>query len=271
MDPGTMSANMVMQGAENDDRFNSGWSVMSDWGSFRIGTSGWSIPRQQATAFPGGGSHLERYAQVFRATEINSSFQRPHKPQTYARWAASVPADFRFAVKFPSEITHIRKLVGTEQPLEQFLSEIYNLGNQLGPLLLQLPPSLPFVEDVASSFFEAVRARTGGELVCEPRHPSWFTKLAEATLVSARITRVAADPARVPEAARPGGWSGLVYRRLHGSPRMYCSPYNLPDIDQIASEMRPGVGQNRASWCIFDNTAYGEAARNALQLTLALQ
>ena len=244
---------------------------MSGRCEFRIGTAGWIIPRHQSAAFPGSGSHLERYARLFRATEINSSFHRPHRPQTYARWAASVPADFRFAVKLPHEITHARKLTGTEQLLDRFIGEIRNLGDRLGPLLIQLPPSLAFAEDVALGFFGALRARFDGELACEPRHPSWFGEPAEAALVAARIARVAADPARVPEAARPAGWTGLVYRRLHGSPRMYCSPYSLLDIARIASEMGPAAGQHRASWCILDNTTYGEATRNALQLASALQ
>ena len=244
--------------------------AVSSLGTLRIGTAGWSIPRDQAAAFPGSGSHLERYAQLFRATEINSSFHRPHKPQTYARWAASVPAEFRFAVKLPREITHTRKLTGTEPLLDQFLAEICNLGDRLGPLLIQLPPSLAFAEDVALGFFAALRARFDGDVACEPRHPSWFDAPAEAALASARIARVAADPARVPDAARPGGWTGLVYRRLHGSPRMYYSPYSPSEIDRIACEMRRPAGRPHTSWCIFDNTTLGEAARNALQLLSAL-
>ena len=246
-------------GAARDEASNAGRE-------FRIGTAGWSIPRDLAAAFPGSGSHLERYARHFRAAEINSSFHRPHRPQTYARWAASVPAEFRFAIKLPREITHTRKLVGTEPPLEQFLAEIRPLGDRLGPLLLQLPPSLAFAEDIAQAFFATLRARFDGELVCEPRHPSWFDAPANAALAEARIARVAADPARVPEAARPGGWTGLAYRRLHGSPRMYHSPYSAQEIDRIAADMRSAVDRHRASWCIFDNTTRGEAARNALQL-----
>lgn len=244
---------------------------MNGGGEFRVGTAGWSIPSQQAAAFAREGSHLERYARLFRAVEINSSFYRPHRPQTYARWAASVPAEFRFSVKIPREITHNRRLAGAEHLLDQFLAEVGNLGDRLGPLLIQLPPSLAFAEGAALGFFTALRARFDGELVCEPRHPSWFGEPAEAALVSARIARVAADPACVPEAALPGGWTGLVYRRLHGSPQMYSSPYSLPDIAGVASAMRLAAGQNRASWCIFDNTAQGEAARNALQLESVLR
>jgi hypothetical protein len=78
----------------------------------RIGTAGWSIPTEHAAPFPALGSHLERYAAVFDAVEINSSFYRPHRPATYERWAASVPEGFRFAVKVPKAITHERRLKG---------------------------------------------------------------------------------------------------------------------------------------------------------------
>jgi uncharacterized protein YecE (DUF72 family) len=74
-----------------------------------VGVAGWSISKEHAARFPVEGSHLERYAQVFNAVEINSSFYRPHRPQTYAPWAASVPDGFRFAVKMPREITHRRR------------------------------------------------------------------------------------------------------------------------------------------------------------------
>ena len=239
--------------------------------TYEVGTAGWSIARHQAELFPGSGSHLERYAELLSATEINSSFHRSHKPQTYARWAASVPPDFRFAVKLPREITHTRKLIDTDEPLDRFLGEIRPLGGKLGPLLIQLPPSLAFNQEVATGFFKLLRARHGGELVCEPRHPSWFNAAAEAAFVSARIARVAADPAPVPQAARPGGWLGLTYRRLHGSPRMYSSPYTPSDISRHASEMQADRNQKHVAWCIFDNTMHGEAAKNALQLARALQ
>ncbi|HWP34406.1 MAG TPA: DUF72 domain-containing protein, partial [Thermodesulfobacteriota bacterium] len=61
-------------------------------GAVLVGCAGWAIPRAAAGAFPGPGSHLERYARVLPAVEINSSFYRSHRPRTYARWAASVPA-----------------------------------------------------------------------------------------------------------------------------------------------------------------------------------
>jgi len=233
-------------------------------GNVRVGTAGWSIPGQHAAAFPAGGSHLERYARVLPAVEINSSFYRPHRPSTYARWAASVPPGFRFAAKLPRAITHERRLDGAAEPLARFLGEVESLGDRLGPLLIQLPPSLRYDAALVEGFLSLLRGRFDGLLACEPRHPSWFTDAAEARLAGFRVARVAADPAVVPRAAEPGGWTGLSYRRLHGSPEMYRSAYGPGLIAATAREM-DGEG-GREAWCIFDNTALGEATGDALQL-----
>jgi uncharacterized protein YecE (DUF72 family) len=229
----------------------------------RIGTAGWTIPKQHAAKFPAGGSHLQRYAARFSCVEINSSFYRPHKPATYARWAASVPSDFRFAIKVPREITHTRKLVDPIEPLDRFLSEVTALGDRLGPLLVQLPPSLAFDESIARAFFGILRARFDGFTVCEPRHPSWFTDRAEAVLLRFQITRAAADPPPVPSAAIPGGCSRLAYYRLHGSPRMYYSDYDPDALDVLAKKLVDGSSER---WTIFDNTALGHATHDSLAL-----
>ena len=140
----------------------------------RIGTAGWSIPKEHAGAFPISGSHLERYAAVFNAVEINSSFYRPHRAATYERWAASVPDDVRFAVKIPKAITHERRLKNAGSLLERFLSEVGSLGLKLGPLLVQLPPSLTFETGTSDEFLRDLRSKVAGGIVCEPRHRSWF-------------------------------------------------------------------------------------------------
>ena len=111
-------------------------------GNVRIGCAGWSIPKEHGDRFPEEGTHLARYAARFPAVEINSSFYKPHRPTTYARWAASVPADFRFSVKVPKVATHERRLVDADDVLDSFLAEATQLGDKLGPLLVQLPPSL---------------------------------------------------------------------------------------------------------------------------------
>jgi uncharacterized protein YecE (DUF72 family) len=232
-------------------------------GKAMIGTVGWSIPAQHASAFSSEGSHLERYSRRFPAVEINSSFYRPHRSSTYERWAATVPADFRFSVKMPKEITHIRRLAEVTEPLTRFLGEAAALGEKLGPVLVQLPPSLAFKADLAG-FFLNLRACFEGDVACEPRHRSWFTDEVDHLLAEFRITRVAADPVVVPRAAEPGGWSGFRYYRLHGSPRMYYSAYPREVLNALAQRLADDDG---VAWCIFDNTAEGAATQDAMTLS----
>ena len=238
---------------------------------FRIGTAGWSIPKQHAAAFPGAGNHLKRYAKTLPAVEINSSFYRPHRNATYARWAASVPPGFRFAVKVPREITHQRRLTEAVEPLDRFLGEASALGDRLGPLLVQLPPSLRYDEASVGALLALLRARFEGDVACEPHHATWFTARVDAALSRFRVARVAADPAPARNAGVPGGWPGLVYRRLHGSPKMYYSAYAPETLDAVAQAMRGELADGRASWCIRDNTALGEPTTDALGLLARLR
>lgn len=231
-----------------------------------IGCAGWSLPRAAWPQFTATGTHLQRYASRFAAVEINSSFYRPHRPATYARWAASVPGTFRFAVKVPRRITHELRLRQTDAALSSFLAEVTALQDQLGCLLVQLPPSLAFDRQVADAFCATVRREFSGEVACEPRHASWFTPDAEELLSAYRLARVAADPAPVPAAAEPGGWAGLVYYRWHGSPKMYYSAYSATDLDRLALRLAAAAQTGVPTWCIFDNTAEGAAITNALRL-----
>ena len=232
----------------------------------RIGCAGWSIPKEHAGHFPEEGSHLARYARRLPAVEINSSFYRPHRPTTYARWAAETPEGFSFSLKVPKEVTHKRRLIDVDEPLDRFLGETAALGTKRGPLLVQLPPSLPFDDEVVGAFLDSLRRRYDGPLACEPRHASWFTPEASKRLVDSEVARVAADPAVVPQAAEPGGWGGLVYYRLHGSPKVYYSAYSDEYLQALAVTLREAAN-TAPTWCIFDNTAQGAATEDALAVS----
>lgn len=236
--------------------------------TIRIGTAGWSIPRTSAAHFPAQGTHLQRYAQVMPAVEINSSFYRPHAEATYKKWADSVPPHFRFAVKMPRTITHDLRLGEPRRlgPLiTRFLEETNGLGNKRGPLLVQLPPSLEFDLGVARRFFLLLRSLFTGAIVCEPRHVSWFSERVTDLLVRHEVARAAADPVRAPGADVPGGWIGLVYYRLHGSPRTYWSSYDEAYLEALTLSLAR-IPSTVETWVIFDNTASGAALQNARQL-----
>lgn len=234
---------------------------------YRLGTAGWTIPREAADEFAKEGAGLARYAARFNAVEINSTFHRAHRRKTLENWAAIVPSDFRFAVKLRKIITHELRLVDSERELEAFVDETSALATKLGPLLIQLPPSLSFDAKVAHRFFTCVRSMVSQPIACEPRHESWFSREANQLLRECRVARVAADPARVPEAANAGGWEGFRYFRLHGSPTIYRSSYS----ELYLSQLRDRLGVSAAdTWCIFDNTASGAACQNALRLAALL-
>lgn len=231
----------------------------------RVGCAGWALSSKVASAFPGEGSHLERYAKVFPCVEINSSFYRPHQEKTYRRWAESVPASFRFSVKMPRTITHERRLQGVEELIEAFLQQAGGLGSHLGCLLVQLPPSLALDVKTAAGFFAALRRATPVPVACEPRHASWFTKLGAAVFDEAGVSCVGAHPSPVAD-AEPHDDGRLLYLRLHGAPQVYYSAYDEPFIRSIAQRMEQAYLGGKDVWCIFDNTARGEAVPNALTL-----
>ena len=228
-----------------------------------IGTAGWAIPRRWAELAPPVGKGLARYARVLNAVEINSSFYRPHARETYARWAANVPDHFRFAVKVPKAITHEARLHDVGDRLLKFVDEASGLGDKLGVLLVQLPGRFEFDATIARTFFALLRKQYGGDVVCEPRNPSWFTPQASTVLRRHRIGRVAADPPKGAAACAPGGWHGIVYFRLHGSPRVYFSPYDQPFLMAIAQRV---AERDVPAWVIFDNTGSGAAFENAVRM-----
>ena len=238
-----------------------------------IGTAAWGLPREFADRFPGEGQHLERYARHLRCAEINTSFYRAHAVDTYARWASMTPPNFRFAVKLPRAITHDARLRAARKPLKEFLAQAGGLGDRLGVLLVQLPPSQPWEARVARAFFGLLREHWDGPVACEPRHASWFDPAADRALARMRVSRVAADPARQPEAARPGGWLGpegdgvgaLLYYRWHGSPRVYWSAYGDAWLARQAADLAAWPAGS-VPWVIFDNTASGAATGDALKL-----
>lgn len=205
---------------------------------------------------------MQRYSSALGAVEINSSFYRPHLPLTYARWASSVPDAFRFCVKLPRLITHQWRLSGIEQALAEFVGEVGALGEKLGCVLVQLPPSGAYVAPVANQFFALMRQNFCCMLACEARHASWFGSEATALLQAHAITRVQADPPQ-------GQTQEFVpttpdrYLRLHGSPKVYYSAYTHEFLADLGAEL---LREKHPAWVIFDNTASGSALHNALSL-----
>lgn len=234
-----------------------------------VGTSGWSLARDLAPGSSPELSGLQRYAEYFNAVEINTTFYRRPRPGTIERWESATPPDFRFAVKLPRSITHEARLVGVEEEVREFCQLCEHFGEKLGPLLVQLPPSLAFEAGVARPFLEAMAQATRARVVLEPRHVTWFSDSVESLLRDHGITRVAADPACCPAAAVPVSSRGLCYFRWHGAPKRYFSAYQPEAIAHLANSIlraRVSGGGRALTYCFLDNTALGAAPVNALSL-----
>ncbi len=232
----------------------------------RVGTAGWAIPSRYKDVFAGDGAALARYARRLNVVEINSSFNRHHRLQTYERWAASVPGEFRFSVKVPRTLTHEGELTPNREVLDRFIAEVQGLGRKLGVLLVQLPPKLPFDGPTAARFFRALGKRIDVPVACEPRHPSWGSERADSVLTRCQVARVAADPAPWMGAETPAGYDGLAYFRWHGHPRKYYSDYGSERLASLSRQMTAAARRRSDVWTIFDNTAHGCALGNALTL-----
>jgi uncharacterized protein YecE (DUF72 family) len=236
--------------------------------SLRIGLAGWSEAvsrhRKSFSAGPGldpAAPALTRYASVFDFVEINASFYRQFSRETFAKWAAEVPSDFRFAVKMHRLITHYTRLKDTAL-LGDFAAAVAGLGEKLSAVLIQLPPTLAYDHAVAAPFFAALRERYAGAAVCEPRHGSWREPAALALLAAHRVGVVRTE---IPDAASSaGGVAVPIYVRLHGTPRRYYSAYTAGQLSDLADWLALYPARDRL--VVFDNTASSAGVRNALEL-----
>lgn len=227
-----------------------------------IGTAGWNIPATFKSHFPDEGTHLERYADVLHCVEINSSFYRDHQPKTYEKWANITPHNFRFSVKLAQRFTHETENFSTED-LWRCLAGYNELGDKLGVLLLQFPPSLPFDPFFLENLFESIRHSYLGPIVIEPRNSTWNCNEALELMMNFGVSKVVADPERCHITKRHIDYAGLTYLRYHGTPDIYRSSYS----DEILKELKEKVAEApKDLWIIFDNTTLGHATENALKL-----
>lgn len=170
------------------------------------------------------------------------------------------PAQFKFSVKLNKIFTHEQRLINDQDEVKESLGKIFELGEKMGFLLVQLPPSLQFDLKIAQIFFAQLRKIYSGPLAFEPRHESWKNSLS--MLEDFDVTKVHADP-------EPCPWTNLKpkknsYFRLHGAPEIYRSSYSPEELIQWEEKMFQSQAQE--NWCIYDNTALFHAVPNALRM-----
>jgi len=261
----------------------------------RIGTSGWLYPPWRGVFYPPKLPHrreLEYLSSRLNSVEINGTFYSLQRPTSFAKWRAETPDDFSFAVKGARFITHMKKLAGVEAPLANFFaSGVLGLGEKLGPILWQLPPSLGFDAERLSAFFAQLPRSTGEAAwlarrhderlkdrslttaltdqplrnALEVRHKSFETAAFVELLREHAISLVVADTA--------GRWplmrdvtADLVYVRLHGDVELYTSGYTDEALDKWAAEIGQWLAAGLDVQVHFDNDVKVHAPYDAIQL-----
>jgi uncharacterized protein YecE (DUF72 family) len=234
-------------------------------GSVHIGCSGWVYKHWRGIFYPEDLPQkrwFEFYAAEFDTVEINNSFYRLPTGDTFEQWRNQAPPGFCYAVKANRYLTQAKKLKDCEEPLERMMTAVRRLGDRLGPILYQLPPSLKVNLERLESFLKILPKDVTS--VFEFRHKSWYVPDTYALLERYGASFCAHD--------MPGSESDrvalgpLAYVRFHGGEGKYWGRYSdeglLSWSDWLLSQSRQG----RSVWCYFNNDIHGHAIEDARTL-----
>jgi uncharacterized protein YecE (DUF72 family) len=231
-----------------------------------VGTSGWQYRSWRGRFYPDGLPQrlwLERYAEEFPTVEINNAFYRLPERRTFEQWRSRTPESFCFAVKMSRYLTHIKRLREPEEPVARFLEHASGLGAKLGPVLLQLPPSLRADADV----LDAVLARFPRHIkvAVEPRHRSWWSAEIRKTLESRGAALCWAD--RLGRPITPL-WrtADFGYLRMHEGRAQPRPRYGRRALASWRDRIRDCYG-TATVYVYFNNDPNGAAIEDARALT----
>ncbi len=227
-----------------------------------IGTSGWHYADWRPRFYPSGmgtGRWLAFYADRFAAVEVNNAFYRLPERTTFQKWRETVPEDFVVAVKASRYLTHIRRLNDPAEPVARLMDRASALGGHLGPVLLQLPPTMPadpgLLDAALEAFGDSVR------LAVEFRHESWFAEKTRAILEKRGAALcVTSGGAVSPPLWRTADWGYLRFH--HGSGRP-LSCYKRRELEAWADRLAGLWGDEDVVYCFFNNDPNGCALRDA--------
>ena len=228
-----------------------------------VGTSGWQYADWRGRFYPAGlppRLWLELYAEAFATVEVNNAFYRLPERATFADWRARTPADFVIGVKMSRYLTHIRRLREPAEPVARFLDRAAGLGDRLGPVLLQLPPTL---RADASALDAVLREFPAGVRVAvEPRHPSWFTTEVRDVLAARNAALCWAD--RLGRPVTPLWRTATFgYLRLHEGGAKPWPRYGRRAIDSWLARIHESYPGGDDVFVYFNNDHGGAAVDDA--------
>lgn len=238
-------------------------------GKIRIGMSGWSYSDWRGLYYPEkskSADWLTLYADEFDTAEINSCFYRLPNPQTLINWAAKVPEDFKFAAKMSRYATHILRLKTPDEPLQRFFNIFAPVKSKLGPILVQLPPTLKFDAAVVRNYFGILQMQYGEyRFALEARHATWLERDAIKLLEEYNIAWVISQSG-VGFPYSEDITSDIVYLRFHGPEKLFSSSYTDDMLRSYARKIKRWVKDGHHVWVYFNNTMGGAAIGNARTL-----
>jgi uncharacterized protein YecE (DUF72 family) len=230
-----------------------------------IGTSGWRYEHWEGPFYPEDlkeGQYLPFYAETFASVEVNSAFYGLPSAESVHMWRQAVPGEFVFSLKASRYVTHMKKLKDPDQGLVNFLEAARPFGDQLGPLLFQLPPKWRVNVERLAAFLQALPE--DGRHTFEFRDQSWLIdevfELLERHNVAFCIYELEGFQAEKRVTA------DFVYIRLHGPGAAYQGDYDDATLQGWAGAVSAWLDKGLDVYCYFDNDQNGYAAKNAARL-----
>ncbi|MFD5620668.1 DUF72 domain-containing protein [Streptomyces yangpuensis] len=235
-----------------------------------VGTSGWQYRDWSGVLYPRDRPQrlwLEEYAAHFGTVESNAAFYRLPSPETFAQWRARTPSGFVMAVKAGRFLTHVKRLREPAEPVHRLMAHAVSLGDRLGPVLLQLPPTLRADPDVLDACLACFPA--GTRVAVEPRHASWWTEEVRSVLTGRGAALCWADRGSRPVTPlwRTADWG---YVRFHEGRARPAPRYGRTALCSWAARIADTWPAGADVYAYFNNDAGGAAvadARAFLRLT----
>jgi uncharacterized protein YecE (DUF72 family) len=230
-----------------------------------VGTSGWQYDSWRDVLYPVGVPKrrwLECYTETFPTVENNSAFYRLPKPETFAAWRSRTPAGFMMAVKASRYLTHIRRLQDPAEPVSRFLGAARELGDRLGPVLLQLPPTLRAEPTRLADCLD--RFPNGVQVAVEPRHDSWWTDEVRDVLAAHNAALCWTDVLGRPRIPlwRTAGWG---YLRFHEGAAQPWPRYGDQALRSWGMRLADTWDGSADVYVYFNNDPGGAAVHDALR------
>jgi len=231
-----------------------------------VGTSGWNYPEWKDDFYAGVPRRrwLSHYATRFPCVEVNATFRRSMQPETLARWRNETPDDFRFVVKGHRVVTHINRLTGVEESIEQQRESLEPLADKLAAVLWQTPTRFAKDPQLLDAFGAELDTWRDVRHVIEFRDRSWFDDETAARLRAHGVASAISDAGRWPRF--DAVTTDLAYVRLHGRPETYKSAYGKAELEEWAKRARGWLAQGLDVHVYFDNTMTGAAHKGAALL-----